>query len=120
MRDRAESVPRLGPAPEEKAELRPNVHLAGTEVLDQEDRTDRQILDAGRQAHVLPQALVPSLSNPDGAIGEVPPTIVGVHEQNATVAMPDDRDLGDLVQGVVGDARHPNPAAYAPVATFQR
>jgi len=43
-----------------------------------------------------------------------------VHEQNATLAVLDDRDLGDLVQGVVGNARHPNPPPYAPVATFQR
>jgi hypothetical protein len=50
----------------------------------------------------------------------MPQAIVGVHEQDATVAMSDDRDLGDLMQGVVGNARHPNPPAYAPVATFQR
>jgi hypothetical protein len=113
MGDRAEKVRRLGAAQEEDAELGPNVHLAGTEVLDQEDRTDRQILDAGRRPHGLPQALIPSLPNPEGAIGEVPSTIVGVQEQDATVAMHDDRDLGDLVQGFVGHARHPNPPAYA-------
>ena len=28
--------------------------------------------------------------------------------------------FGDLVQGVVGNARHPNSPAYARVATFQR
>src|SRR6266576_6927468 len=111
MRGSADGVRRLGPAQEEDAELGPNIHLARTEVLDQEDPTDRQILDAGRRPHGLPQALIPSLPNPEGAIGEMPSTILGVQEQNATFAMLDDRDLGGFILIDNRDARHPKPPA---------
>ena len=91
-----------GGAQEEDAELRPLVHLPRTEVLNQQDRADLQILDVRRRPNGLAQALIPSSSDPKGAIGEVPTSVGRVKQQHAQVPMLDHRDLGDLMQRFVG------------------